>query len=137
MAVRGARQLRRRLRAIRREAENPRTSAIARELEAQAVELLGRSQAIAPELTRELIKGALIVRRDTRGRFIRVIAYTAPYAIIRHEDFYRPGPITAAKAGTQDGPPGRKYLERPYNNMRAQIPLEVGRVIERTARRLR
>ena len=101
-----------------------------------AIELLGRSQAVAPELTRRLVKSGRITKQDSAGRVVRVVSYNTPYAVKQHEHATPPGgPITRRKAATQDGPAGRKFLERPFNNMRRGIILALGAVPENIARR--
>lgn len=102
-----------------------------------STELLGRSQAIAPERTRRLIKSGRITRSDRAGRLERSISYNTSYAVKVHEDLLFPGPLTARKAATQDGAAGRKYLERPFLNMRRGMILALGAVPEDAARRIR
>ncbi len=103
------------------------------ELDNQAQLLRGRAVAVAPELTRRMILSSKVTKRDSRTRAIRVVSFDTPYAVVRHEDFYQLGPISSAKAPTQDGPPGRKYLERPFRNMVKPIQIAVGKVPERVA----
>lgn len=100
-------------------------------------ELLGRSGALVPELTRRLLLSGRITQRSRRGSELAVVSYDTPYAVIRHEDFYQPGPITGSKAATQDGAPGRKYLQRPYVAMIREILAEAARIPNRVARRVR
>lgn len=89
-----------------------------------AVELLGRAQAVAPELTRHLVLSGAIDRSKQGEVITRVVKFTEIYALIMHEDFYQLGPLSRRKSGTQDGPVGRKYLERPYTNMRERVQRE-------------
>jgi hypothetical protein len=104
------------------------------ELDNQAEILRARAIAVAPELTRKLILSSKVTKRDSRTRAIRVISFDTDYAVVRHEDFYNLGPISSAKSPTQDGPPGRKYLERPFRNMNKPIQEAVGEVPEDVAR---
>lgn len=107
---------------------------VAIELDDLAEQLRGRAVALAPELTRRLILSSKITKRDSRARAIRVVSFDTPYAVRRHEDFYALGPISSAKSPTEDGSPGRKYLERPFRKMTKPIQREVGKVPERVAR---
>ncbi|MCP4251066.1 MAG: hypothetical protein GY778_28850 [bacterium] len=134
--IRGIRQLISRFTRLGRAA----SLEVRREMDSVAEELLGRSQALVPELTRDLLLSGKIGKQDNRDRSIRVVGYggqrAREYAVIRHEDFYNAGPITAAKASTQDGPPGRKYLERPFLAMRRRvIRRDFGKAINRATRR--
>lgn len=86
---------------------------------ANARELLRRSRALAPELEGDLIRSGKVTRvPDSRGKTAAVVSFGAPHALVRHEDFYKLGPISASKPATEDGTPGRKYLSRPFFNMR-------------------
>jgi hypothetical protein len=38
-----------------------------------------------------------------------------------HEDTYELGPISVLKSSTQDGAPGRKFLQRAFDAMRRRI----------------
>lgn len=129
MPVRGVRGLRNKVKRFPRLLE----AIIGRRMDDRAEELLGRAQALTPELSRRLILSSKITKRDTRVRKVRVVSFDTPYAIRRHEDFYLEGPITAAKAATQDGQPGRKYLERPYLNMIDEIQQDIGDAVNDVA----
>ncbi len=108
--------------------------AMAIKLDDQANRLRGRAVAIAPELTRKLILSSRVTKTDSKARAIRVVSFDTDYAVVRHEDFYELGPISSAKAPTQDGPPGRKYLERPFRNMTKPMMKDLGTVAEDVAR---
>lgn len=110
------------------------TIGIGIELDNQAQTLRGRAVAVAPELTRTLILSSKVTKRDSSTRAVRVVSFDTPYAVIRHEDFYNLGPISSVKSPTQDGPPGRKFLERPFRNMAKPIQTAVGKVPEKVAR---
>lgn len=133
MAVRGARALRRRLARIVEKL--PIAASI--ELDNQARELQGRAVAVAPELTRKLILSSRVEKLDSSRRAVRAVSFDTDYAVIRHEDTYELGPISSQKAPTQDGPPGRKYLERPFRNMVGPIQRALGEIPEDLARRVR
>ncbi len=109
---------------------------VAIELDNQANLLRGRAVALAPELTRRLILSSKITKRDSSTRAIRVVSFDTPYAVVRHEDFYELGPISSAKSPTQDGSPGRKFLERPFRNMNKPITKAIGDVPEKVAREI-
>ncbi len=102
--------------------------AMAIKLDDQANRLRGRAVAVAPELTRKLILSSRVTKQDSRARAIRVVSFDTDYAVVRHEDFYELGPISSAKAPTQDGPPGRKFLERPFRNMTKPMQRDLGKV---------
>jgi hypothetical protein len=132
VAVQGVSALRRRLSRIRGAVDR----VVRVKMDDLAIELLGRSVAVAPELTRDLIKSAVITKDDRAGQTRRIVSYDTHYAVVQHEDFSLGiGPITARKAGTIDGAAGRKYLERPFNNMKRGIVLALGAIPEDTARR--
>ena len=104
-------------------------------LDNAARELLGRSVALAPELTRRLILSAKITKVTTPSGSARVVSFDTPYAVIRHEDFYELGPISTRKAPTEDGTPGRKYLERPFNTMNPDIQRKLAEAVTRAAKK--
>lgn len=108
-------------------------------LDRQAVLLRGRAVAIAPELTRRLILSSKITSRNQKGKAIRVVSFDTPYAVTRHESFYNLGPISSQKAPTQDGPTGRKYLSRPFNNLVREkgVEKEIRDALLKVARRNR
>lgn len=111
--LKGLQRLERRFKRLGRVTED----AVERQLDASADEILARAIALVPERTRRLlISGAI-----ARAKLARAIGFDTDYAVIVHEDIYTPGPITAAKAGTEDGMAGRKYLERPFNNIRGRL----------------
>ena len=85
--------------------------ALEKRLDELSNELLARSTALVPEKTRQLLISAAI----SRAKLARNIFYDTPYALIMHESTYNLGPQSAEKTPTQDGPVGRKFLERPYN----------------------
>jgi hypothetical protein len=116
--VRGVPELVRTLQRISRSASQEVTT----ELTRRGQELLVRSQALAPEKTRALVNSATVgpFTRGATGVSVGV-SYNTEYAVIRHEDFYNLGPISALKPITRDGPPGRKYLSRPFNAMTATL----------------
>lgn len=122
MAVRGHRTLKRRLRAIVK--QMPKETAD--RLDDRARQLLGRAIAIAPELERHLILSGRVEKSDNKRRQTRSVSFDTPYAVAQHEGQFNPGPITSAKAPTQDGTPGRKFLERPYRNMIGDIQADIG-----------
>ncbi len=115
--VKGGKKIGRRFRKLPREifAEVDAT------LENDALELLGRANALVPELERPLLLSGGIDSQKSSAKLTFAISYDTPYAIIRHEDEYELGPISAGKSGTQDGPVGRKYLSRPFENMKRRI----------------
>lgn len=133
MAVQGIRGLNRFFRRWKRQL-NRETRDV---LENQAQELFGRSVALVPELERHLLLSGKVTERTFFGRTTFIVSYDTPYALIRHEDFYNLGPISSRKAPTQDGEPGRKYLERPYQAMIPQIKRELAKVFRRAARKAR
>lgn len=132
MAVRGRRALIRTLKAITKNSPPE----VGRAMTSQANALRGRAVALAPELTRKLILSSKVTKRSHRKRETRVVSFDTEYAVNRHEDFYNLGPISAQKAPTQDGVPGRKFLERPFTNMILEqaFEKEVGRAILRATR---
>lgn len=87
------------------------------ELDDAAQEIRARSIAVVPEKTRKLLLSSGVAR----AKLARAVFYDTDYAAIVHEDFYQLGPLSANKAPTEDGPVGRKYLERPFNNIRARL----------------
>lgn len=125
MSLKGAKQLINRLRRIR--AKVPRK--IEETMLGQAVELQARAIAVAPELSRRLVQSSRVTREARSNRVAIGVSFDTPYAVIRHEDFYNPGLLSRAKSPTQDGDAGRKYLERPYNNMLEQIQEKIGEAV--------
>ncbi len=130
MKFKGAKELINKLRRIR--------VAVPRRVEqvmlGQALELQARSIAVAPELTRKLVLSSRVTREQRSGRVALGVSYDTPYAVIRHEDFYSPGALSRAKTPTEDGDAGRKYLERPFNNMLDQIQAKIGDAVLDAAR---
>lgn len=106
-------------------------------LDQGARQIHGRAVALSPELTRKLILSSRVTRARRRGRSARVISFDTDYAVVMHEAFYNLGPISSRKAPTQDGPVGRKYLERPFNRVVPDVIRAIGLIPERAARRNR
>ncbi len=131
-AINGEKALRRRLALLVERL--PIATAIRLDNAAQLIR--GRAVAIAPELTRKLILSSKVTKRDSQNRAIRVVSFDTDYAVVRHEDFYELGPISSAKSPTQDGPPGRKYLERPFKKSLKEIQRDIGKVPEAEARKV-
>ena len=132
--VKGAAEVKRRFRKLPREI----FGAVDEVLENDALELLGRGNALVPELTRDLLLSGNIETKRRGGSVQFVIFYDEPYAVRRHEDEYNLGPVSSVKSGTQDGPVGRKYLSRPFENMKRRIiNRDVPRAILRGAKRVK
>lgn len=132
--VKGAKTARARFRKLPKEMFDEVTKVIFED----GVELLGRSQALIPELERTLILTGDVEKKVSGQRVRVVVSYGTPYAVIRHEDEYELGPVSSLKSGTQDGPVGRKYLERPFQNMKRRITgRDVPGAIIRGARRVK
>jgi len=76
-------------------------------------DLLRVSTALAPQLTGDLMAtGTREVERH--GTVVEgTVSFSTPYALRRHEENYKPGPITANKPMIDGMKPGRKYLEQP------------------------
>jgi hypothetical protein len=126
----------RNLRRIRQEVKE----AISQAMDDVANDLLDRSIALAPQLSGDLVNDARVVSLDTGNTFSRAVEYGPPgspstaYAKVRHEDVYNLGPISSIKPGSEDGPVGRKFLERPFNRHAKRYIEEVGREVERALR---
>lgn len=106
-------------------------------LDQGARQIHGRAVALSPELTRALILSSRVTRTRHRGRSTRAISFDTDYAVVMHEAYYNLGPISSRKAPTQDGPPGRKYLERPFNRVVPDVQRALGEIPETAARRNR
>jgi len=107
---------------------------VGRRLDDRAQQLLGRAVAVAPELERHLVLSGRVSGVKSHKRVARAVSFDTPYAVAQHEGSFKPGPLTAAKAPTQDGASGRKYLERPFQNMIPLVRFEVSRAPEDVAR---
>ena len=123
--VRGRKVIKKRLGLIRRNVRD----ALAAELDDIADDLLDASRALAPQLTGLMILTAGTDKDDSGETLRRSVFYSEDYAPIQHEGFFNPGPVTASKPGA-----GRKFLQRPYNQMRPGIPKRLGRAVERALR---
>ena len=87
--------------------------ALERAQEENTEDLMGKAVELAPILTGTLRRSAEPeVSRDATG-VTGVVSFNTPYAVRRHEENYKPGPLTAASPGIDGMPAGRKYLERP------------------------
>lgn len=81
-------------------------------IDQNALDLLGRARGLAPQLDADLILSGDVVRRGNQSVHKRVVFFDSPYAVRRHEDRYKLGPVSSVKQ-SPDGPIGRKYLSRP------------------------
>ena len=112
-----------------------------------AADLLARSQAIAPVFRGELVATGQVI--STRGGY--TVAYGTDHAVFAHEVIsptgepgltaggtlrYGVGPITLRKPATEDGPAGGKFLERPFNRSRRQMPRSFFRRVLDTIRKV-
>ena len=130
-AVEGRKELKRNLAIMRRNIE----SAAQKQMDFIAEDALARSNAIAPQLSGLLISKSGIRKFDGKT-FVRSVFYDTPYAVVQHEGIHpktgaelRPGPVTRAKPGSSDGPAGKKYLERVFNNHLARWQKEMARTL--------
>ncbi len=123
--VTGGAVIRKRLKIIQRNTR----AAISSELDDTAKDLLAVPILLAPQLTGAPIKSGGIDSESGKDFTRRSVFYTEDYAVIQHEGFFNPGPVTATKAGA-----GRKYLQRPFNAARREIPARIGRAVERSLR---
>lgn len=122
MPVRGAEAVRKSLSSIRKAG----VEATFNELEVIAVGVLARSDALAPELTGELrLSGEVVTTKRGTGREVAVVygrsGPSKDYALVQHEGFFNPGPITRTKPGA-----GRKYLSRAYAEQVPKLLREMG-----------
>lgn len=101
----------------------------ARRVDQVAADLLRRSRALAPIWTGDLIDSSRVVKTGTGKIKNRSVEYGTDHAVFAHETIsstgqlgisaggstqYGIGKRTAEKPRTSDGPPGGKFLERPY-----------------------
>ena len=84
----------------------------------QAEALLTEANNKAPQLTSDMINGAVVtsVRNRSKGRIRVAMAYTHDYAIWQHEEIFNPGPITSVKLGPARGV-GRKWLQKVFDKL--------------------
>jgi hypothetical protein len=71
------------------------------------------SVALAPILSSNLRDSVSSEVNDIPQGVEGTVAFGTVYALRRHEEEYKPGPITAQSPGYDGMKPGRKYLERP------------------------
>lgn len=89
--------------------------AAGRALNRVAADLLERSSNVAPILRGDLIRTGRITRVGSTQRIQkRQVSYGTDHAIFTHEGSYNLGPVSRLKPDTEDGPVGRKYLDRPF-----------------------
>lgn len=129
MAVTGGAVVRRRMRAMVKNVK----AEVSEAMDNAAEDLLSRGRQLAPQLTGELIGSGGIRKRRATDIISREVFFAAPYAVVRHEDFYNLGPISSVKRST-DGPVGRKYLSRPLEIHRARYHREVRDAMRRGIR---
>lgn len=129
MAVHGKAVIVRRMRLIVRNVKEEVEVA----LDEAAEDLRGRANALAPQLSGDLILSAEIKAHDTKTLSSRTIYYDSPYAVVRHEDFYNLGPISSVKK-SPDGPIGRKYLSRAFERHNPRYQTELGNAVNRGMR---
>lgn len=129
--TRGMAALEQRLAAVRRAA----LDAVTQALVEGGGEVLSRSRDLAPQLTAAMIAHSGVRSEGTPSaeRVRVVVFYSEPYAILQHEGFYNPGPVTAAKLGPTFAV-GRKFLSRSLDELRPQIVAEAGRALESALR---
>lgn len=98
---------------------------LAKAIDDSAEDLLTKAKGLAPKLTGDLegsgTKDPIVV--DSGKREISVeIGFHKVYAARRHEEVYKPGPITRGKPVVDGMRPGRKYLEKPLRKYRKKYP---------------
>jgi hypothetical protein len=86
-----------------------------------SADLLGRSAALAPILTGDLIRsGRVIPSRPSSDVYRSTVAYGTNHALWCHYAHYNLGPISRRKTATEDGPVGRMFLRRPFDKHKEQ-----------------
>lgn len=88
-------------------------------------DLLQRGTDLAPILHGDLIQSARVARKTTKRVIKRTVMFGTDHAVWTHEANYNLGPISRRKPATEDGPVGRKYLERPFRRHRARYSAHV------------
>ncbi len=106
---------------------------VAQALDEASEDLLSRGRQLAPQLSGQLIASGAITGRRTRDVVSRIVFFEAPYAVVRHEDFYNLGPISSVKS-SPDGPIGRKYLQRPFEAHSGTYQKMIGAAVRRGIR---
>jgi hypothetical protein len=95
--------------------------AVTRAMNLVAADLLERSANLAPILRGDLIRSGRITKAGSRKNLIRrQVTYGTDHAVFTHEGSYQLGPVSRLKPATQDGPVGRKYLDRPFRKHSAR-----------------
>jgi len=124
------------LRRLERYRKKVTTQTVPVTLNAGALAILEASINLAPVLTGDLIRSARIARpKPAPGATSRIISYGVDYAEKQHEDTsLNPGPVTREKPATVDGPPGPKYLERPFRRLAPEIRKRLAAETKRDAR---
>ena|SRR3990167_3728064 len=89
-------------------------TAIDKALDMVAGDLLARAADLSPILTGDLIMSGRVARPRKKGAKVRVVSFARSYALFIHEGKYNLGPLSRRKPATEDGPVGRKFLERPF-----------------------
>ena len=125
-------------------------AAVAREVLNSGEHLLQQAQALAPKETGDLegsgtlsgggeasallnIPAGAAPKIDPAAREISVeVSFHKEYAARQHEGAHSPGPITRGKPGTEVGPAGRKYLERPLVYFMPRYLRNIADAIRRT-----
>lgn len=97
-----------------------------------AHDMLGRAQDLSPQLTGDHINSGTV---SAPSKFVRVVTFSQPYSVRLHEGRYRLGPISSSKPSTEDGPVGRKYMQRPFDKHNKRWIREQGEAITGAIRR--
>ncbi len=100
------------------------------------------AEAMVPEKKKTLLRSIRRFSKSSKRRIRHVIFaggddISKEYAVRMHEDFYQLGFASSLKRTTQDGTPGRKYLERPFNRVVDRLlRTEIKDVVRKTFKRV-
>jgi hypothetical protein len=105
---------------------------LAKAIDESGEHLLTTAKGLAPKLTGDLegsgTKDPVVI--DDVNREVSVeVGFHKVYAARRHEEIYKPGPITRGKPTVDGMRPGRKYLEKPLLKYRKKYPQEWAKAI--------
>lgn len=129
-AVSDARVIAQRMAVLQRNARD----AISSAMDDAAADLLKESRKAAPQLTGKMIRTAG-TSSDNPGEdtFLRTVFYKERYAVIQHEGFFFPGPVTQVKLGGARAI-GRKFLQGPFELQARKLINTVRKRLEVTLR---
>lgn len=113
-------------------------SGVPRDMDLIAADLLSRAADLCPVLTGDLIRSGRVAGNTTTagsGSVVRrTVSFGTKYAVWIHEAHYNLGPVSRRKSGTEDGPVGRKFLERPFRKHADRYKAFLARGVEQRNR---